>query len=247
MGNVLEQLQHIFAIAAFRSGGQTQNELRVEVGENLLVGVGCRMVAFVYNQVVKIHRRELFQILRDALHCGKNDRLGHILLTSGVLSQSRFRPDLGESLFCLRCQLQGVDQKQRASAHCLGIRCCCDSFTYAGCMVQQRNGFAVLTHLLEVVDSLLLIIPKLDGLSHLNRQVRFKRLEHGAGAQKCDQLILDLFRLLFQLAVDPTVDFPVIIDQAVLLQEVVSVFVFGHLAGVVVGLTVNLDCNFGFR
>ena len=114
-------------------------------------------------------------------------------------------------------------------------------------MVQQRNGFAALTHLLEVVDSLLLIIPKLDGLSHLNRQVRFKRLEHGAGAQKCDQLILDLFRLLFQLAVDPTVDFPVIIDQAVLLQEVVSVFVFGHLARVVVGLAVNFDCDFGFR
>ena len=77
-------------------------------------------------------------------------------------------------------------------------------------------------------------------------QVRFKRLEHGAGAQKCDQLILDLFRLLFQLAVDPTVDFPVIIDQTVLLQKIISVFIFGHLAGVVVGLAVNLDCNFGF-
>lgn len=62
-----------------------------------------------------------------------------------------------------------------------------------------------------------------------------------------NQLVLDLFRLLFQLAVDPTVDFPVVINQAVLFQEVISVFVFGHLAGVVVGLTVNLDCNFGFR
>ena len=82
---------------------------------------------------------------------------------------------------------------------------------------------------------------------HLNRQVRFKRLEHGAGAQECDQLILNLFRLLFQLAVDPTVDFPVVIDQTVLLQKVVSVFVLGHLAGVVVGLTVDLGCNFGFR
>ena len=182
MGNVLEQLQHIFTIAAFRSGGQTQNELRVEVGENLLVSVGCRMVAFVHDQVVKIRRRELFQVLGDALHRCKNDRLGHILLTSGVLSQSRFRPDLSKGLFCLRCQFQGIDQKQRTSAHGLGIRCCRDGFAYAGCMVQQRNGLAVLTHLLEVVDSLLLIIPKLDGLSHLNRQVRFKRLEHGAGA-----------------------------------------------------------------
>ena len=111
MGNILEQLQHIFAIAAFRSGGQAQNELRVEVGENLLVGVGCRMVTFVHNQVVKIRRRELFQILGDTLHRCKNDRLGHILLATDVLSQSRFRPDLGESLFCLRRQLQGVDQK----------------------------------------------------------------------------------------------------------------------------------------
>ena len=111
MGNVLEQLQHIFTIAAFRSGGQTQNELRVEVGENLLVGVGCRMVTFVHDQIIKIRRREFFQILGDTLHRCKNDRLGHILLASGVLSQSRFRPDLGESLFCLRCQLQGVDQK----------------------------------------------------------------------------------------------------------------------------------------
>ena len=247
MGNVLEQLQHIFTIAAFRSGGQTQNELRVEVGENLLVGVGCRMVAFVYNQVVKIHRRELFQILRDALHRGKNDRLGHILLTSGVLSQSRFRPDLSKGLFCLRCQLQGVDQKQRAPTHCLGVRCSLDGFAYAGCMVQQRNGLAVLTHLLQVLGGFLLVVPKLDGLSHLHRQVCFKCLEHGAGAQESNQLILDLFRLLFQLAVDPTVYFPVVIDQAVLFQEVISVFVFGHLAGVVVGLTVNLDCNFGFR
>ena len=41
--------------------------------------------------------------------------------------------------------------------------------------------------------------------------------------------------------------FPVVIDQAVLFQEVISVFIFGPLARVVVGLTVNLDCNFGFR
>ena len=68
VGDILEQFQHIFAIAAFRSGGQTQNELRVEVGENLLVGVGCRMVTFVHDQVVKICRRELFQILGDTLH-----------------------------------------------------------------------------------------------------------------------------------------------------------------------------------
>ena len=182
MGDILEQLQHILAIAAFRSGGQTQNELRVEVGENLLVGVGCRMVAFVHDQVVKIRRRELFQVLGDALHRCKNDRLGHILLTSGVLSQSRFRPDLSKGLFCLRCQFQGIDQKQRTSAHGLGIRCCRDGFAYAGCMVQQRNGLAVLTHLLQVLGGLLLIIPKLDGLPHLHRQVCFKCLEHGAGA-----------------------------------------------------------------
>ena len=113
-------------------------------------------------------------------------------------------------------------------------------------MVQQRNGLAILTHLLQVLGGFLLVVPKLDGLSHLHRQISFKSLEHGAGAQKCNQLILDLFRLLFQLAVDPTVDFPVVIDQAVLLQEVIGILVFGHLARVVVGLTVNLDCNFGF-
>ena len=72
-------------------------------------------------------------------------------------------------------------------------------------------------------------------------------LEHGAGAQECDQLILDLFRLLFQLAVDPTVDFPVVIDQTVLLQEVISIFVFGHLARIVIGLAVYFDCNLRFR
>lgn len=32
-----------------------------------------------------------------------------------------------------------------------------------------------------------------------------------------------------------------------LFQEVISVFVFGHLAGVVVGLAVNFDCDFGLR
>ncbi len=114
-------------------------------------------------------------------------------------------------------------------------------------MVQQRDSFTLLTHLLQIVDGFLLVISQLYRLSHLHRQVRFKRLEHGAGAQESNQLVLDLFRLLFQLAVDPTVDLPVVIDQAVLFQEVISVFVFGHLAGVVVGLTVNLDCNFGFR
>ena len=101
MGNVLEQLQHIFAIAAFRSGGQTQNELRVEVGENLLVGVGCRMVTFVHDQVVKIRRRELFQILGDTLHRGKNDRLGHILLTSGIFPQCSLRPHFCKSVLSL--------------------------------------------------------------------------------------------------------------------------------------------------
>ena len=114
-------------------------------------------------------------------------------------------------------------------------------------MVQQRDSFTILTHLLQIVDGFLLVVPKLDGLSHLHRQVCFKCLEHGAGAQKCNQLVLDLFRLLFQLAVDSTVYFPVVIDQAVLLQEVISIFIFGHLARVVVSLTVNLDCNFGFR
>ena len=219
----------------------------MEVGEDLLVGIGRSMVAFIHDQVVKIRRRELFQIFGNALYRCKNDRLGHILLASGVLSQGRFRPDLGESLFCLRCQLQGVDQKQRASAHCLGIRCCRDGFAYAGCMVQQRNGLAVLTHLLQVLGGFLLVVPKFNGLPHLNRQVCFKCLEHGTAAQESNQLVLYLFRLLFQLAVDPAIYFPVVIDQAVLFQEVISVFVFGHLAGVVVGLTINLDCNFGFR
>ena len=32
-----------------------------------------------------------------------------------------------------------------------------------------------------------------------------------------------------------------------LFQEVISVFVFGHLVGVVVGLAVNFDCDFGLR
>ena len=32
-----------------------------------------------------------------------------------------------------------------------------------------------------------------------------------------------------------------------LFQEVISVFVFGHLAGVVIGLAVNFDCDFGLR
>jgi len=247
VGDILEQFQHIFAIAAFRGSGQPQNKLRMEVGEDLLVGIGRSMVAFIHDQVVKIRRRELFQIFGNALYRCKNDRLGHILLASGVLSQGRFRPNLGESLFCLRCQLQGVDQKQRSSAHSFCICGGCDCFSDTGCMVQQRDSFTILTHLLQIVDGFLLVISQLYRLSHLHRQVCFKCLEHGAGAQESNQLVLDLFRLLFQLAVDPTVDLPVVIDQAVLFQEVISVFIFGHLARVVVGLTVNLDCNFGFR
>lgn len=62
MGDILEQLQHTLAIAAFRSGGQPQNELRVEVVEDLLIGIGRSVVTFVHDQVVKIRRRELFQI-----------------------------------------------------------------------------------------------------------------------------------------------------------------------------------------
>lgn len=96
-------------------------------------------------------------------------------------------------------------------------------------------------------NSLLLVIPKLDGLPHLNRQVRFKHLEHGAGAQECDQLILDLFRLLFQLTVNPAVNLPVIINQTVLLQKVICILVLGNLTWVVVSFSVYLDCNFGFR
>ena len=205
------------------------------------------MVAFIHDQIIKICRGEFFQILGDALHRCKNDRLGHILLASGVLSQACFRPDLGESLFCLRCQLQGVDQKQRASAHCLGIRCCCDSFTYAGCVVQQRDGFTILTHLLQVVDSLLLVIPQLYCLPHLNRKICFKSLEHGTAAQKGNQLILNLFRLFFKLAVNPTIYFPVVIDQTVLLQEIIRILVLRHLAWVMVGFAVYLNRNFGFR
>ena len=101
MGNILEQLQHIFAIAAFRGSGQTQNKLRVEVGENLLVGVGCRMVTFVHNQVVKICRRELFQILGDTLHRCKNDRLAHILLTSGIFPQCSLWPHFRKRILSL--------------------------------------------------------------------------------------------------------------------------------------------------
>ena len=212
-----------------------------------MISISRCMVAFIHDQIIKICRGEFFQILGDTLHRCKNDRLGHILLTSGVLSQSRFRPDLSKGLFCLRCQLQGVDQKQRAPTHCLGIRCCCDSFTYAGCMVQQRNGFAVLTHLLEVVDGFLLVIPKFDGQSHLHRQVCFKCLEHGTAAQKGNQLILNLFRLLFKLAINPSVYFPVVVNQAILLQEVIRILVLRHLAWVMVGFAVYLNRNFGFR
>ena len=56
----------------------------MEVDKNLLVGIGCSMVAFVHNQVVKIRRRELLQILGNAprstedfvlTNCAKNDIL----------------------------------------------------------------------------------------------------------------------------------------------------------------------------
>ena len=84
MGNILEQLQHILAITAFRGSSQSQNELQVEVGEDLLISVGCRMVAFVHDQVVKIRRRELFQVFGNALHRGKNNSLRNIFLASGI-------------------------------------------------------------------------------------------------------------------------------------------------------------------
>ena len=59
--------------------------------------------------------------------------------------------------------------------------------------------------------------------------------------------IQHFFRLFFQLAVDPTVDLPVVIDQAVLFQEVISILIFGHLAGVMVGFSVYFDCYLRFR
>ena len=101
MGDILEQFQHIFAIAAFRGSGQPQNKLRMEVGEDLLVGIGRSMVAFIHDQVVKIRRRELFQILGDTLHRCKNDRLGHILLTSGIFPQCSLRPHFRKRILSL--------------------------------------------------------------------------------------------------------------------------------------------------
>ena len=114
-------------------------------------------------------------------------------------------------------------------------------------MVQQCDGFPIVPHLFQVLDGFLLIIPEFDCLTHLNRKVCFKCLEHWAAAQKCNQLILDLFRLLFQLTVNPAVNLPVIINQTVLLQKVICILVLGNLTWVVVSFSVYLDCNFGFR
>lgn len=58
---------------------------------------------------------------------------------------------------------------------------------------------------------------------------------------KCDH---EIFRVVLQLIVNPAVNLPVLIDQAILLGEIVVIFVRGNLIGIVVGFPVNFDRYF---
>ena len=73
--HILKQFQHILAIAAFRGRCQAKNELRVKICKDFLIGIRCRMVALVNNQVVKRCGRKLFQIFGNALDSCKNNGL----------------------------------------------------------------------------------------------------------------------------------------------------------------------------
>ncbi|KJR47147.1 hypothetical protein UF75_2444 [Desulfosporosinus sp. I2] len=50
--------------------------------------------------------------------------------------------------------------------------------------------------------------------------------------------------MVLQLIVNPAVNLPVLIDQAILLGEIVVIFVRGNLIGIVVGFPVNFDRYF---
>ncbi len=105
MSNILEQLQHIFPVAAFGRCSESQYKFGMEIGKNLSVRVGSRMVALIYNQIIKILLAELGEVLGNTLHCGENNILRCFLLQSAVLAERCLRPYLRESFFGLCYQL----------------------------------------------------------------------------------------------------------------------------------------------
>ena len=117
-----------------------------------------------------------------------------------------------------------VGQKQRAFTHTFRIRYGSDRFPGAGGMVKQSDALVFLTHFQQAGKRFLLMIHESKRASLLGRQSIFDILKQRALAQESDQFISYAVRAFFQLRGCPAIYFPSVIDDAVLLQKIIMIF-----------------------
>ena len=139
-------------------GGQAQGECRVEVGQNLLVGVGGSMVGLVHDKVGKGILPEVLQMERHTLDTAAHHMGIRLLDGFHVPSHGDLRPEIPEGVSSLVDQLLGVCQKERPPAAALGVHHGGDGLAGAGGVVEQRDGFVLVPHGLQGVQGFPLVL-----------------------------------------------------------------------------------------
>lgn len=89
---ILEDLQDVDVIRTFRRSGQPKGELRLEIGQNLLICIcGCVM-GLVDDQVIIVILPELIQIQSDALDAAAHHVVVGLLEVVCIFADACLRP-----------------------------------------------------------------------------------------------------------------------------------------------------------
>src|SRR5665648_526626 len=83
------------------------------------------------------------------------------------------------------------------------------------------------------------MLSQFDELTLLLRQIILQHFEGRDFSHKNTQLIFNPLRILLQLIVNPSVDLPVLINEAILFGVIIIVFIGGDLIGVVIGFPID--------
>ena len=250
VGGILEDLQDIYVVRPLRRGGEPQRELRLEIGQNLLICICGGVVRLVDDQIVKSVLPELIQIESHALDAAAHHMGVRLFEIVRELTDSHLRPQVVEGIVGLVDQLHRMRHEQHPPAATLRVHDCSYGLACTGSMIEKRDGLPVLPHGFQRIQRLLLILPQLQLIGFyraalLGRQIVLNLLEPRISAQEHAQLVLYGFRLLLHLPNCPAVNVPAQVDHAVLFQQIVIELVLRHQTRIVGGLIVDLNGNAG--
>lgn len=205
------------------------------------------VVALIDNDVAKVIRRKCLQIPAQKLDRGADDKLLRVTMVLKEFTNRHFRPQPVKLSDCLVQEFLRMSEEQGAFPYLFRILHGCYGFPSASSLIQHGNGLVLLAHLCKVLQSLSLMVFENKYLFLLLRHPVFHQEQLRGVTEKGNLLIFDPVRGAENLPVCPSEDFPALVHHAVLLEEVVLVFVFRHFGWIMPSHAVDFNGNSTLR